>query len=186
MAKTTTALLDKEGNIISKFEWQARREDATYWLLHRFESTRGHIVTAEFSGKILNAHRIPKSKWEPWALEVHVKSKYDADGRELDEPLIERERLGCETFKTFEELVQAYNKFLIKYCDVTTPFGFSKGKEDPVREPEPVYESDEETDDEGDSSEKSWLEDASKEPPSASIPVADPESDKVSGDVGGD
>lgn len=185
--KTTTAHLDKSGKIIYKSEWTERRADKDYWLLHETDSPRGHLVSAEWSGVIHNANRIPKSKWAPWALEVKFISKFDENGAELDEPVISRDELACETFTTLEELEKAYNAFIQRYCDSVAYVKLSPGKEDPAPPPppelEPIgYEDDEheEEDDEPDAPAKLISDEPER------VDYAEPSADRVSGDKGGD
>lgn len=183
---TTTACLDKSLNIIYNSEWKERRENEAYWLLHKTESKAGHLVTAEWSGKILSAHRIPKARWKPWALVVKMITRNDENGTPLVEPLIRRDDLACQEFLTLEELEAAYNAFRQKYCtiggEVMPAVKLTAGAPDPVpvAPPEPEYEDDDDDDDEHPEVK------ADAPPPSASIPVAPSGSDKVSGDIGGD
>lgn len=186
---TTTACLDKALNIIYTSEWKERREDEAYWLLHKTESKVGHLVTAEWSGRIYSANRIPKARWAPWALEVKMVIKNDANGTPLVEPIIKRDDLACQRFVTLEELEKAYNAFRQKYCtiggEVMPTVALTAGESDPT----PVAPVEEETDDEDD-------EDASEHSESAKASVIDTDasptilpptgSDKVSGDMGGD
>jgi hypothetical protein len=186
--RTTTALLDKSGAIIYKSEWEARRADQDYWLLHKTESKSGHLVTAEWSGKIDNAHKIPKSKWAPWVLEVKFVSKFDENGAELGEPIVTRDELACDEFVTHEELMAAYNKFIQRYCGVKSVVTFGKGKDDPmpvVVEPPPSYPDDD--DEEDDDHERDESGDyKGGETPDVPVAPADESADKVSGGMGGD
>lgn len=186
--KTTTALLDKSGTIIFKSEWQARRENEAYWLLHKTVSKSGHIVTAEWSGKIENAHRTPKSKWAPWALEVSFQSNTDENGKELAKPVITRDELACEQFVTLEELQTAYNAFITKYCGAE-PVTLTKGADDPAPPvvEETSYEDEDddgdgERDDDGDEDEERARDTPVRDEPI----VVDEGADKVSGGGGGD
>lgn len=184
--KTTTALLDKSGTIIYKSEWEARRADQDYWLLHKTESKSGHVVTAEWSGRIDNAHKIPKSKWAPWALEVSFISRFDENGAELDTPTTSRDELACEQFMTLEELEAAYNKFIRRYCGATVYQTLTKGKDDPAPpppEPEPTFEDDDGDDGHDHDDDRPDEPDEPAEPPA---PPADEDADKVSGGMGGD
>ena len=186
--KTTTALLDKSGAIIYKSEWEARRADQDYWLLHKTESKSGHVVTAEWSGKIENAHRTPKSRWAPWALEVSFISRFDENGAELDEPITSRDELACEQFITLEELEAAYNKFITRYCGVTTHVTLTKGRDDPAPPPPRLEEPSFEDDDDGDKHDDDDYgsnEDELVEPDVSTLP-ANEDADKVSGGMGGD
>lgn len=187
--KTTTAHLDKSGKIIYKSEWEERRADKDYWLLHETTSKRGHLVSAEWSGVIYNAHRVPKSKWAPWQLEVKFVSKTDENGAELDEPTITRDELACESFATLGELENAYNAFIQRYCGAAAYVRLSPGKDDPAPPPppEPPSFEDEEDDDVDDDSDgfdaASKLEEIVEE---TDAPPAEVDADRVSGGGGGD
>lgn len=188
--KTTTAHLDKSGKIIYKSEWEERRADKDYWLLHETTSERGHLVSAIWSGVIYNAHRIPKSKWAPWSMEVKFVSKTDENGAELDEPTITRDELACESFATLWELENAYNAFIQRYCGAAAYVRLSPGKDDPAPPPpppEPPSFEDEEDDDVDDDSDgfdaASKLEEIVEE---TDAPPAEVDADRVSGGGGGD
>lgn len=184
---TTTACLDKNLKIIYLSEWKERRENEAYWLLHKTESKVGHLVTAEWSGKIYSANRIPKARWAPWALEVNMVMRNDANGTPLPEPVVRRDDLACRRFVTLEELEKAYNEFRQKYCTVSgepmPPVKLTPGADDPVPVAPPVYE-DEDDDDEMEDDDLKIKADAPA--PSEITPVAPSGSDKVSGDIGGD
>jgi hypothetical protein len=183
-AKVTTAHLDKSLDIIYKSDWEERRLDKDYWLLG--ESLQAsQKVQAIWLGRIENAHKIPRSKWEPYALEVYVISKTDSDGRELKEPKTVRDALACQTFKTFEELETAYNAYIARFMGLP-PGKLSVGKSDPTPEPvpkEPEYSEDDDEDDPDDYIEKAVS--AESEKPKYDIPSA-AEADTVSGGIGGD
>lgn len=187
--KTTTAHLDKSGKIIYKSEWEERRADKDYWLLHETTSERGHLVSAIWSGVIYNAHRIPKSKWAPWSMEVKFVSKTDENGAELDEPTITRDELACESFATLGELENAYNAFIQRYCGATAYVRLSPGKDDPAPPPPPEppsfedEEDDDVDDDSGDFDAASKLEEIVEE---TDAPPAEVDADRVSGGGGGD
>lgn len=140
---TTTALLDKDLNVIYRSAWVDKREkDEKYWLLHHWEE-RGIRVSAEWSGKIEGANRTHRSKWKPWALEVIITEKVDEYGDPLKNVVVTRDGLSCETFLTLEDLNRAYNEFLDANYK-KTPVVLNSGTAEP--EPEPEEEEDDDDD----------------------------------------
>lgn len=183
-SKVTTAHVDKSLNVIYKSEWEALREDKEYWLLGQAES-KSQKVEAIWLGRIENAHKIPKSKWAPYALEVSVISTTDSDGRELKEPKVSRDPLACEQFRTFEDLKEAYNAYIAKYMGLG-PEELSPGKPDPAPpEPEPEDDDDYSAEDEDYSDDDSPVVAPEKDKPDYDIPDAST-ADVVSGGIGGD
>lgn len=176
--RTTTAYLDKKLAIITKGEWRERHEDKDYALLHE-TVTKNCVVQATWSGRIENAHRTPKAKWAPFALEVSVIMRTDGDGRELSEPVIKRDELACESFVTLADLEAGYKAFLKKYTEKEFTGTLGMGKDDPAPPPPPpAYEPEEEDDDyHGDELAGEDETEAKPEPD----PVATPGSDVVSG-----
>jgi hypothetical protein len=113
-----TAYLDRDGKLIQPSKWKTLREDKTYCTLAEYENDRFRVV-AEWVGSIADASNIPRADWKPCALEVFVVQRSDIDGRELPEPVLKRDTLACERYRTGEEAMNAAVAFLKRYAKVS-------------------------------------------------------------------
>lgn len=111
------AYINREGDIITSGEWTRLQQDKAYRTLAEFENDRFKVM-AEWQGEILNAADIPREQWKPYALEVFVVQRSDIDGRELAEPKLVRDALGCDRFKTGDQAMEAAAAFLKRFAGV--------------------------------------------------------------------
>lgn len=116
--RATTAYVDKENKLIPSAQWRELRENDDYRLLSTFQNDRFKVM-AEWDGSIHHAAQIPRAEWKPYALEVYIVMRQDIDGRELDEPVIKRDGLACERFKTADEAIAAAHAFLKRYANLS-------------------------------------------------------------------